>query len=564
MKRLLRIRLPIAVKTVLLIGALGLLSAAANWFCLRSLHAIDRINMGVIEQVAPARLALSESKNALAEIGLATYKMAGSSDPGAVREAADERLGHIAVAKTLLDSVVGYFPGQAREVQSIRTRLALVEKIAEQVQNLIAAAQIAKARSTLELRFDPALDDAAFHMNRLSNILGGQTRVAMEQARTEKTRLNQLVLAVLIGGTILTVLLAMWLAHRAVARPLQRLASVAREIANGNFETPVVGVARGDEVGVMARAVMIFRKNGLALRDSQAERERERAQAAAEKRIALDAVARSFEHKILSVAAALAASAAQLDQSARAMSGIAEASGRSASDAAVVAEESTQVAGTVSAAIDELSVAMQDIDAQLANAAGVVVEASRRADVAVGNADGLVATVSEIDQVADLIQGIASQTNLLALNATIEAARAGEAGRGFAVVAQEVKTLAAQTTQALADIRDRTGAVGGIIGGVREATQSMSAVIAQIDLVSQAITGSVRMQSDATHRIAESVDGAAHRTRQVADTIAGVNDFASRTRSGAEQILQAVAELNGQATALQQEAQAFIAHVRAA
>ena len=82
--------------------------------------------------------------------------------------------------------------------------------------------------------------------------------------------------------------------------------------------------------------------------------------------------------------------------------------------------------------------------------------------------------------------------------------------------------------------------------------------------MSQAITGSVRMQSEATQRIAESVDGAAHRTRQVADTIAGVNDFASRTRTGAQQILQAVADLNRQAAALQQEAQAFVAHVRAA
>ena len=291
---------------------------------------------------------------------------------------------------------------------------------------------------------------------------------------------------------------------------------------------------------------------------------RRRKQAVAEKRAALEALAQDFESKILTVAAALAASAAQLDGSARAMNGIAEASGRSANDASVVAEETTRVAGTVSSAIDELSAAMHDIDAQLANAAAVVVEATRRAGVAVGHADGLVATVTEIDEVADLIQAIASQTNLLALNATIEAARAGEAGRGFAVVAQEVKTLAAQTTQSLDSIRSKTGAVGGIIGGVRDATQSMSAVIAQIESVSRGITGAVRMQSDATARIAETVEGAAGRSRQVADTIAGVNEFAGRTRVGADQILHAAADLNRQAAALQQEAQAFIAHVRAA
>lgn len=48
MQRFFRIRLPIAGKAMLLIGVLGVLSAAANWFCLRSLHEIDRINETVI------------------------------------------------------------------------------------------------------------------------------------------------------------------------------------------------------------------------------------------------------------------------------------------------------------------------------------------------------------------------------------------------------------------------------------------------------------------------------------------------------------------------------------
>ena len=44
-----------AAKAVVLIAALGILSAAANWFCLRSLHEIDRVNATVTEQIEPLR-----------------------------------------------------------------------------------------------------------------------------------------------------------------------------------------------------------------------------------------------------------------------------------------------------------------------------------------------------------------------------------------------------------------------------------------------------------------------------------------------------------------------------
>ena len=562
--RKISLHLPIAAKAVLLIAALGVMSAAANWFCLLSLHEIDRINATVTQRVEPARLALTEAKIAVESLGLATYKMAGSNDLDTVREATDERAGQYAAAKVWLKGVLSDLPGHEEDVNGMLRRLDLVNSIADSVYNFGKAADHEHARWTLEFKFDPALVDATTSMNRLIDILGGQNKMVIEAAADDKAWTYNLLLGVLAGGTVAAVLLAMLLAHRTVAGPLRRLAGVMRQIAQGNFHTPIEGLRRGDEVGAMARAVLVFRDNGLALREAQEQRAREREQAAVDKRLALDRFAGSFESKILNVVAALATSAAQLDGSARSMSAVADESGRSACAAAVVAEETNEAAGTVSSAIDELSTAMHDIDHQLANAAGVVVEATRRADIAVANADGLVATMSEIDKVAGMIHAIASQTNLLALNATIEAARAGEAGRGFSVVAQEVKTLAAQTTQALANIRDKTAAVADIIDGVRGATQSMSAVIAKIEQVSLAITGSMRAQSEATQRIAESVEGAATRTRQVVDTVSGVREFASRTDLGAQQVLQAVADLNRQAASLQEEAQDFVARVRAA
>ncbi|MCP4902312.1 MAG: hypothetical protein GY906_35545 [bacterium] len=75
-------------------------------------------------------------------------------------------------------------------------------------------------------------------------------------------------------------------------------------------------------------------------------------------------------------------------------------------------------------------------------------QAHEAGETASATADQLDEDFARIEEMAELIVGIAGQTRLLALNATIEAVRAGEAGRGFAVVAEEVKDLARRSLDA--------------------------------------------------------------------------------------------------------------------
>ena len=74
--------------------------------------------------------------------------------------------------------------------------------------------------------------------------------------------------------------------------------------------------------------------------------------------------------------------------------------------------------------------------------------------------------VEKVSELTNDILNIADQTNLLALNASIEAARAGEAGKGFAVVAEEIRVLAEQSKDAVANIQAVTENVDNAVGNL--------------------------------------------------------------------------------------------------
>ncbi|MFD2231988.1 methyl-accepting chemotaxis protein [Alkalimarinus sediminis] len=107
----------------------------------------------------------------------------------------------------------------------------------------------------------------------------------------------------------------------------------------------------------------------------------------------------------------------------------------------------------------------------VANVLKDINELSAVINEASNSVDQLGVKSSEISEIVVVINSIAEQTNLLALNAAIEAARAGDAGRGFSVVADEVRNLAASTTQATQQV---SASIGSIQSDTTQVIQSMA------------------------------------------------------------------------------------------
>ncbi|MEO3434839.1 cache domain-containing protein [Inquilinus sp. CAU 1745] len=366
-----------------------------------------------------------------------------------------------------------------------------------------------------------------------------------------------LALGALVGGAAVVI-------SRNVAGPLRTLNAQMRDIAGGDLKVTVSGIKREDEVGVMARAVEVFRAGMLDNRRMAEEQETMKRQAEKERRDAMLALASSFESSIGGIVDGVSSTSTELHGSAESMAAIAEQTTAQAGQVARAGQDASRNVQTVSAATEELTASFAEIVRRVTDASSVAREASENARHTNDRVIGLTATAESIGAVVQLIQDIASQTNLLALNATIEAARAGEMGKGFAVVASEVKNLANQTAKATEEISAK---IQGMQAETTETAKAIGGVvetITRIDEISAAIAAAAEEQQAATQEISRNVLEAATSTEEVSSNIDGVDRAARETGGASAEVLSASRTLSDQAERLRGEVASFLSNVRAA
>ena len=208
------------------------------------------------------------------------------------------------------------------------------------------------------------------------------------------------------------------------------------------------------------------------------------------------------------------------------------------------AENTSHSVDTISAASEEMSVSISGISHQINRSSQISANAVEEAEIAKSRMAELTETVEKISNVVRLIEDIANQTNLLALNATIEAARAGEAGKGFGVVANEVKSLAAQTTSAIEEIRPQILAIQHATKASAQSFDDISIIIDEMNSYTTNIPVAIEEQTEASREITRSSQVAAKGTGEVSQNMGELGDDIQNVGCSAEGVVEIAKSLS--------------------
>ncbi|MBX9648282.1 MAG: HAMP domain-containing protein [Xanthobacteraceae bacterium] len=457
-----------------------------------------------------------------------------------LRGEADDR--ELLVVISSLSSVVKRFLAANEEV--VKT-----EQLKSDIVTNRTIKVVADATELMELVVDVAQ----------KNSVASKDEVTAEMAQANRIGLTMTV--IVIGSLIASMVFS----FLGIARPMTRLNGALGEMAGGNLDVVIPGAGRGDEIGDLAKTVVVIRENAEQKARDEAETKINQDQIAARQRKAeMVKLANDFEGAVGEIVETVSSASTELEASAGTLTSTAERAQELTTMVAAASEEASTNVQSVASATEEMASSINEISRQVQESARMASEAVGQAKATNDRVGELSKAAGRIGDVVELINTIAAQTNLLALNATIEAARAGDAGRGFAVVASEVKALAEQTSKA-------TGEIGQQITGIQAATQDsvnaikeISGTIEKLSEISSTIAAAVEEQGAATQEISRNVQQAAQGTQQVSSNITDVQRGASETGSASSQVLSAAQSLSGDSNRLKLEVGKFLNSVRAA
>src|ERR1051325_5925730 len=320
---------------------------------------------------------------------------------------------------------------------------------------------------------------------------------------------------VMFVAVIVLMLSAGRLVERRITGPAEELAIAAEAVAAGDLSKQVRDSGSDDEIGRLARAISSMIDELRQLARALAESSAETASMTTEITASSEEMA-AAAGEIAHTASDLSQQSNVMAQTIHALAGSSEHLVKLASELDTGSHDGMQRNAQLRALAVENRARLDDSATSLA-ALSADIQASASAT------EQLAAASEEVGTFVTLVQKLARQSKLLALNAAMEAARAGEHGHGFAVVAEEVRRLAATSSDA-AEKTERV--VTGVLNGVAQSRSSTERTVETV----RNVRGATELGSRSFGDIEKAVASAEVWTTSIGQAVETANELARQMR----------------------------------
>ena len=258
--------LGISKKIGLLVVVMGISSLTIAAVSGGGLYGLQQAMTSVGEREETAREAMDLRVDIIA-ISRMTYQLAAAPEKAAdFRAEAEKRAGEMLDRLPKIEATA-----DATEKQQLKTIRAALDSYFNDIRAMVAVAETSPSdAAAISAALSKALagqKDVTDTVKVYSKYSGDELATARAAALSSST--NAMIVAaasalafILIGAAISTIV-----ARRGIVLPIRALTQAMSQVAQGDLQGASTDTARQDEIGEMARAVEVFRKNGLAMEE---------------------------------------------------------------------------------------------------------------------------------------------------------------------------------------------------------------------------------------------------------------------------------------------------------